>query len=130
MCKVVNAKPICQEMGALPKCRLAINYPAFTFVGVDAFGPMEVVKFRRCEKRWGILFTCLTTRAIYIELVSSLSTESYIGAIESFTTRRNLAPKEFYSDNGTNFVGAAKQFRGPRGDLIKWNFNPPGCPHM
>lgn len=48
-CRVQNAKPAIPEMGALPKCRLAIGHPVFSHVGVDVFGPMEVTKFRRKE---------------------------------------------------------------------------------
>ena len=130
ICRVHSARPKQPEMAELPRCRLAVNYPIFSFVGVDAFGPMEVTKFRRKEKRWGILFTCLTTRAVYIELVMSMNAASCLFAIESFVTRRNLRPVEFFSDNGGNFVAASRLYRGPDGNLLKWTFNPPGCPHM
>lgn len=128
-CIMRNAKPALPEMAALPLCRLAIGYRAFAYTGVDCFGPMEVLKFRRKEKRWGILFTCLTTRAVYIELLTSMNTESCCGALESFIARRTM-PLEFRSDNGTNFVGASKTFRGPRGEQLRWRFNPPGAPHF
>lgn len=129
-CKVMKAHPVNPEMAALPKCRLAVGYPVFAYVGVDAFGPMEVTQLRRKVKRWGILFTCLTTRAVYIELVESMSTNSCVIAVESFMTRRNRRPVEFVSDNGTNFQGAAKLMRDKSGELFNWRFNPPGCPHM
>ena len=129
MCVVMNARPVIPEMAALPRCRLAVDHSAFAYTGVDCFGPIDVLKFRRHEKRWGMLFTCLTTRAVYIELVSSLSAAACVAAIESFVTRRSL-PLQFRSDNGTNFVAAANLYRGPNGERPSWIFNPPGSPHF
>ena len=63
-CKRRRAKPNVPVMASLPKERLALCKPPFTNTGVDYFGPMNVKRGRVTEKRWGCLFTCLTTRAV------------------------------------------------------------------
>ena len=89
------------------------------------------------------MFTCLTTRAIHIEVCHSLSTDSCLLAIQRFIARRGI-PSRFESDNGTNFVGAAKELRGFANVLSEdesiqsylaerscdWKFNPPAAPHF
>ncbi|XP_055608517.1 uncharacterized protein LOC129755850 [Uranotaenia lowii] len=96
---------------------------------------------RRSEKRWVALMTCLTTRAVHMEVVHSLSSQSCIMAIERFTGIRGT-PLEFFSDNGTNFQAVSKEY-GKLGLQIdtacadrftrartRWSFNPPSAPHM
>jgi len=141
-CKNRRAKPIVPEMGALPGCRLMPHQRPFTYCGVDYFGPLDVTVGRRREKRWGALFTCLTTRAIHLEVAHSLSTDSAIQAIRRLVCRRG-SPKEMYSDNGTNFRGANNELKAAISELdpktlesqlqpigVKWMFNPPAAPHM
>ncbi|XP_068143451.1 uncharacterized protein [Drosophila tropicalis] len=82
------------QMALLPIARLAAYQRPFTYVGIDYFGPFMVAVGRRSEKRWGVIFTCLTTRAVHIELACSLDTRG--------------TPREIYSDNGTNFKAAEK----------------------
>lgn len=53
---------------------------------------------------------CLWTKAIHIIAVSDLSFSAFIAAYRRFVSRRRL-PASMYSDNGTNFVGAAKVLR-------------------
>ena len=67
-CRRLNAKRGEQVMGPLPRARLEAYHPPFTFTGVDLFGPLTVKWGRRTAKRWGCLFTCLTTRAVYLEV--------------------------------------------------------------
>ncbi|XP_070142054.1 uncharacterized protein [Drosophila kikkawai] len=55
------------------------------------------------EKRWVALFTCLTTRAIHLELAHDLSTDSCIIAIRNFVCRRGPVHR-LRSDNDKNFV--------------------------
>ncbi|XP_016358875.1 uncharacterized protein LOC107701390 [Sinocyclocheilus anshuiensis] len=59
-------------MADLPPARLRLFKPAFYSTGMDCFGPYTVKVGRRNEKKWGILFKCLTTRAVYIDVLHSL----------------------------------------------------------
>lgn len=141
-CKLLRAKPRIPLMAPLPAGRLAYGQRPFTHCGVDYFGPMSVKIGRRREKRWGVLFTCLTTRAVHIELASTLSASSAIMALQRLAARRGC-PSVLYSDNGTNFRGACtelateirrmdteKQHMYALRNGMKWVFNPPDAPHM
>ena len=134
----VTMQPI---MSDLHKERLAYQYPPFTNTGVDYFGPFYVTVRRTTEKRWGFLFTCLTTRAVHVEIVTSMDTSSCVMGVELFVSRRGT-PAMIWSDNGTNFIGAEKELRESiekwnvvniAAELahkgIKWSFNPPSAPH-
>ncbi|XP_055910431.1 uncharacterized protein LOC129944792 [Eupeodes corollae] len=140
MCKIKKAVPQAPIMGDLPAARLSTFSRPFSFSGIDYFGPMTVAIGRRTEKRWGVIITCLTTRAIHIELANSLSSDSCILAIKRFTARRGI-PLEFFSDNGTNFHGADRELQQAASisqslaaeftcSTTKWTFIPPSSPHM
>ena len=128
-------------MSDLPAERLGYRQPPFSICGVDYFEPFHVTIRQSSEKRWGFLFTCLTTRAIHIELVPSMVTSSCVMAIERFISRRGT-PSIICSDNGTNFVGAKKELllciknwnaEAPLSLVhkgIKWKYNPPSAPHQ
>ncbi|XP_063386208.1 uncharacterized protein LOC134672238 [Cydia fagiglandana] len=141
-CRVQRARPKPQKMGDLPPVRLTTTRRAFVNCGIDYFGPMEITIGRRREKRWGVLFTCLATRAIHLELAASLSSDSAILALRRLIARRGQ-PTMILSDCGTNFVGANRELRTALRNLnaerlqgealskgIEWRFNPPAAPHM
>ena len=92
-CQRRKAKPAEQFMAELPKERVTLGDPPFTYVGVDCFGPLEVKQRRSHVKRYGCLFTCLTMRALNIEVLHSLSADSTINAIRRFISVRGC-PKE------------------------------------
>ncbi|XP_055633360.1 uncharacterized protein LOC129773740 [Toxorhynchites rutilus septentrionalis] len=141
-CKNETAMPHPPIMADLPPARLAAFTRPFTYVGIDYFGPIEVALGRRVEKRWGMLITCLTIRAIHIELVCTLSTNSCIMGLRNFVARRGT-PRKIYSDRGTNFVGASRTLKEAMAAINEkqfmeefissetdWIFNPPAAPHM
>ena len=94
-----------QMMAPLPKSRLQSSLRAFEKVGVDYGGPFLTKKGRgrTRAKRYLCLFTCLTTRAVHLEMSYSLDTDSFINAFTWMTSRRGT-PTYVISDNGTNFV--------------------------
>ena len=128
-------------MADLPEERLVAS-TVFSNVDVDCFGPFTVKISRRNEKRWCCLFTCLTVRAVHIEIVPKLDNDCCLNAIMRFIAQRGK-PVKMISDNGTNFVGAEKdlaeyiaagnkrQIEGPLIQQdIRWKFNPPAAPHF
>lgn len=141
------AKPKPPKMAALPEGRVSPFQPVFSFTGLDYFGPIEITVGRRHEKRWGVLFVCLSTRAIHMELAATLDTSSAIMCVRNFNNRRGPAV-EMISDNGTNLRAAEKELRNaveeidvvrlqdesmqhlPHETRTKWRFNPPSAPHF
>ena len=141
VCRRINATPGQQQMAELPLDRISPDEPPFTSVGVDYFGPFGVKRGRSIVKRYGVIFTCLATRAVHIEVASSLDTDSFINALRRFTARRGQV-KELRSDNGTNFVGAQRELKEAIQNWnqaqihdamlqkeINWIFNPPAGSH-
>ena len=97
-------------MTALTRERLQERVFPFNNTGVDYFCPFEVKFMRKTMKRSCCLFTYLTTRAVHIEVVPSLEAETWLNAITRFIAQRGK-PATILSNNGTNFVGAAKEMR-------------------
>ncbi|XP_053690797.1 uncharacterized protein LOC128739342 [Sabethes cyaneus] len=142
ICKNLRAAPHPPLMGDLPKARLAAFTRPFSFVGVDYFGPLTVVVGRRIEKRWGVLVTCLTTRAVHLEIAHTLSADSCIMALRNFMARRGK-PLKIISDRGTNFTATNKELMAALKMMdqdkvlqeiispeTEWQFLPPSSPHM
>ncbi|GFX71582.1 putative RNA-directed DNA polymerase from transposon X-element [Trichonephila clavipes] len=72
-------------------------------------------------------------RAVHLELVTALSTNNFLLSLRRFIARRGM-PSVVYTDNGTNFKGAVREFknldwikieRETEIQRIKWKFNPP-----
>ena len=142
-CRKLRGRLEDQKMADLPADRLTPE-PPFTNVGLDVFGPWLVMTRRTRggaadSKRWALLFTCMSTRAVHIELIESMSTDSFINALRRFFSVRGPA-KLLRSDRGTNFVGASKELRINTDDTLirkylqekgcSWVFNPPHASHM
>lgn len=145
-CRKLRGKTEHQQMADLPAERLQAA-PPFTYVGVDIFGPWEVVSRRTRgghanSKRWAALFCCMCTRAVHIEVVESMSASSFINALRRFFAIRGPA-KQIHSDRGTNFIGACHELNMDASSCssvsvekylqkqqCKWVFNPPHSSHM
>ncbi|XP_037955049.1 uncharacterized protein LOC119684956 [Teleopsis dalmanni] len=100
-----------QLMGNLPENRVSISKP-FEHAGIYYAGPvqMRVSKGRgqKSYKGYIAVFICMATKAIHLEAVSDLSTDAFLAALRRFFGRRGKS-SHLYSDNDTNFVGAAKK---------------------
>ena len=96
-----------QFMAKLPEDRITPHKPLFKYVGVDLFGPIEGKQRRSRVKRYGCIFTCLSVRAIHIEVANTLNTDSMINALRRFICLRGC-PEEIRSDCGTNLTKADK----------------------
>lgn len=136
----------CQKMGTLPKPRVTLSHP-FSHTGVDFAGPIQIRSMKgrghKSHKAYIAVFVCLATKAIHLELVSDLSTETFIAALRRFMARRGHV-SHMYSDNATNFVGTANalykeileitqspNFQDTMTNIgTKWKFSPPNSPHF
>ncbi|XP_076857275.1 uncharacterized protein LOC143511532 [Brachyhypopomus gauderio] len=145
ICRRLRKKGEKQIMSDLPPERLSTS-PPFTYTGLDVFGPW-IVTARRTRggmaqsKRWAVLFTCMSTRAVHIEVIDSLDTSSFINALRRFFAIRGPS-KQLHSDCGTNFIGACRELefhkvvtesevqRYTSNQGCTWRFNPPHSSHM
>ncbi|XP_029112188.1 uncharacterized protein LOC114911891 [Scleropages formosus] len=144
-CRKLRGKVEEQYMADLPTERLQ-TCPPFTYVGLDVFGPWMVTARRTRgghaeSKRWAIMFSCLSSRAVHIELIESMDASSCINALRRFFAIRGPA-KQLRSDCGTNFIGASKELGMDKNQLDSgiqrylsekgcvWEFNPPHASHM
>ena len=94
----------------LPRFRVKDN-PAFSYTGVDFAGPLNIrVQGTTTSKVWICLYTCFVTRAIHLDAVPDLSTQTFIRCLKRFAARRGL-PRKFISDNGKTFKSAAKYLK-------------------
>lgn len=138
-----------QQMGSLPAARVTPSRP-FSVIGIDYAGPIQlsskIGRGAKLIKGFIVIFVCFATKALHIEVASSLSTQAFINALERFVGRRGV-PMEIYTDNGSNFLGAKrmlheyysiltsdeseikiKEFARNKG--IKWHLIPPLSPHF
>ena len=142
ICRRYQSFPLQQKMANMPPERLETDDPPFTRVGMDYFGPFELKRGRSVVKRYGVIFTCLNTRAVHLEVSYSLDTDSCIDAVRRLIARRGK-PKFIRSDNGTNLVGAERELREAINKWnvshiqthllqsgIDWTFNPPAASHF
>ena len=106
-----------QKMASPPRDRRIPDEPPFSRVVVDYFGPFEVKVKGSHVKHYGVIFTCLASRAVHLEVATLLDTDSYINALRGFITRRGHV-KRIRSDNGMNFIGAERELTR---SIQEWN---------
>ena len=121
----------------------------FDYTGVDFAGPFDVKRGHTRKpvlvKAYACLFVCMSTKAVHIDCTEDLSTASFMLCFERFINRRGF-PWHVYSDNGSNFIGAARtlgtptqlpydlqDFTAKTADLqahgVSWHFIPARSPH-
>ena len=108
-CLKVVGKPYSQQpFPALPEDRVLQSKP-FTVTGVDYTGALSIKNTASC-KAYIALFTCAVTRAVHLEVVEDNYEQEFLNAFIRFSSRRNV-PSIIYSDNASNFIGAAKSLQ-------------------
>jgi len=136
-------------MGELPPSRVRPSRPFLT-TGVDYVGPilrrLGPTRNKTIIKGYIAIFVCLVTKAVHIEVVTSLTTEAFLAVLRRFIARRGK-PRTMYSDNGTNFQGASNELHEINNMLhtsslmarildfltsegCDWKFIPPHAPHF
>ncbi len=145
-CRRMLATQRQQHMAALPDFRIPrLSSVAFEHTSVDGFGPLYA-KFKKgtrsdsgVRKRYGILFTCLASRAVHIEMAEDNGTDAFFRAFDRFLARRPR-PRLMRSDGGGNFRAAKRLITAireaeeasmlpQRYHDIRWELNTPYAPH-
>ncbi|XP_063740237.1 uncharacterized protein LOC134864868 [Eleginops maclovinus] len=116
-CRKVRGSAEQQRMADLPSDRVDPS-PPFSYTGIDCFGPFYTKQGRKEFKRYGLLITCLSSRAIHIEMLEDLSTDAFLNALRCFIALRG-AVRQIRSDQGTNFLGAKNELKKGLKDLDK-----------
>ena len=144
ICTRLQGRPSEQLMSNLPKERLSCDEPLFTNCGVDFFRHLFVTRGRgkSQDERYVVIFSCLTSTAIHVEVSHSIDTDSLTNCLRRIKYRRGPI-KTVISDNGTNFVARNKEMKESLVKLsaaqldekcktrgIEWKFNPPGASHF
>ena len=133
-----------QKMADLPKDRLE-EVPPFTYSAVDYLGTFCIKEGRKELKRYGVIFTCMSTRAIHLETAMSLMTNSFLNVYRRFIGHRGPV-RQLASDQGSNFIGAnselnkaltmmdhaivSKELAKTKCDWIEFKMNVPDASHM
>ena len=123
-CRRLRGRPCEQKMADLPQDRLT-PAPPFSHVACDCFGPFITKNGRKETKRYALLITCLACRAVHIEMLFSLSSDSFISAFRRFVCLRGPVVL-LRCDQGTNFTGAVDVLLKMGCEVL---FNPPDSSH-
>ena len=149
-CRKLLAGPFVQQMAPLSERRVGTKLKAFEHVGIDFAGPFElkVGRAKARKKVWILVITCMTIRAIHLEVTGGLDTTHVVNALSRFADVRGV-PTSITSDNQTSFHKADDELRTwyasidwkkverqtsfgyrPFSDGIEWHFNPPTASHF
>ena len=111
-CRKVNNDLEGQQMGQVAVERMKPS-PAFFHTATDLFGPLTIkdsVRRRVHGKCYGVIFVCLASRAIHLEIAENYSTDAFLSALKRFVSIRGF-PGTLHSDNGTQLTSANKQLK-------------------
>ncbi|CAI5444496.1 unnamed protein product [Caenorhabditis angaria] len=119
-CRKMNNRPYeYPEAPNLPKDRVTASTRAFENSAVDFCGPFKVRQGNELIKTYIAVFTCLSSRAVHLEVTQTVSTDEFLLAFSRFMSRRGT-PKRMRSDNGASFVLTNKILKSEK-DVVKLN---------
>ena len=88
-CRKLRKKPLDQLMGQIPSLRVAAGFPAFSNTAIDMFGPLHIKLNRNILKEAQVvIFTCMTTRAVHLELANDKTADAFLMASRRFASLR------------------------------------------
>ena len=109
-CRKFHRKLQEQLMAPLPIDRLK-PAPMWHNTGLDLFGPFLIkgeVNKRSLGKGYAIIFTCLLTRAVFIDIATDYSTDGFLIVFRRFVSIRGY-PAKIFSDPGSQLTSASKE---------------------
>ena len=84
-CREMAHKTETQLMANLPALHLAPYTPPFYVTACDYFGPYKVKILRnKTAKHYGVIFTCLNTRVVHVEMAVDCSTMEFLQVLRRF----------------------------------------------
>jgi hypothetical protein len=111
--------------------------PPFTITGVDFAGEIYVKSTKGRSNVYICLFTCASTRAVHLEVVTDLTVPTFVEAFRRFASRKSL-PKVLISDNASTYQSAAEELlkllKSPllethlSNRAVQWRFIPKRAP--
>ena len=121
LCRKVEGRPYRPTVSPpLPLSRTTEGQ-AFQVMGVDYAGPLFVrgaAKDAPAFKAYVCLFTCVSVRAVHLDVVENLTTATFIRAFRIFVSRRDF-PERLITDNAKNFKSAAQTVQPLAGQIIE-----------
>ena len=143
LCREMEPRAETQIMADLPQHRTAPGTPPFHYTSCNYFGPFTVkINRNKTVMHYGVIFTCLNTRAIHLEIATDCTTMQFMQTLRRFFSIRGY-PTLMISDNGMQMVGAQRELRkmiegwditalqdycADKG--MQWKFTTPGAPHQ
>ena len=109
-CRKLDKRVSEQVMGNLLTDRLK-QAPPWYSTGIDLFGPYRIrdeIKKRTTSKAYGVIFNCLGTRAVYLDIAADYSTDKFLMVLRRFVSLHGY-PSKLFSDKGTQLVAANKE---------------------
>lgn len=108
MCRRLRGHAHGQKMADLPPERVT-PAPPFTYTGMDVFGPFYIKEGRKGMQRWGLIFTCLSSRAITALGNFELHDNRLVPERTQSASQPLKKSPRVRSDQETNFVGAKNE---------------------
>ena len=137
ICQKVIGKPYqAPDPPPLIKARIQEMLP-FEVTDVYFTGAVYVWDSGREVKVYVCLFTCAVTRAVHLEIVTDLSTETFLQAFRRFSSHESL-PRTMILDNASTYLAAAYELKELFTSLllsdtlskkgVQWQFIPKHAP--
>ena len=145
-CFCITNQPYAPLMGNLPEGHLSLpdTEPPWTYVGVDPTGAIQLRRVGRPtitpEKAFIVLYTCLATHGVYLDLMITNKTEDFLLSFKRLCGELGT-PKYLYSDQAGYFVRANEELKESYKKMeeglkqlqnngqILWRFNVSKAPH-
>lgn len=136
ICREFHGKHHSPIMGNLPKERALVGQSPFIAIGIDFAGDLTVEGKQTPGQV--VLYTCLTTRVIHLELAESKSTGHFLARWKRFIYRRGVTLHYVLTDWAKSFIQArsiiSKEINSnpvnAGREPFKWEIAVPRAPHQ
>ena len=144
-CQKRKAQPLSQRMADFPQFRFQTPLRQYSKTGIDFAGPFQLKEKRKGRsvgqrpKKYILVFTCLQTRHVHLEVTEAMDTKAVVNALIRFGNARGK-PDIILSDNWSTFKSVNRDLEDWVQSLAKstvqetfvettWILTPPYGPH-